>query len=605
MAVSLLTRLVKGGRLLFSRLREKPEVKVDEHNLEHMLLYHGLVGTSPENQRDFRDVRADIRAAINQRSSLQLGIALKLPPLWWEDKLNSIVADLPESSQAVALDLLLPDDSDHALDPESNPVKHPDWRVRANAALIISCLHAADRAATVLGDMLSDSTPTGKSAACHVAYALGKLRSHAARLALSEHRRAEDPWLRVDIAGALALSEFDSVAKELSSMLLEERDMRDYMAVAIAKQHRPELFLESANQTIRDGGLVLISGIVEAAEHSFPDTLVFDTGVYQLLEGLIRQSLSEKSPLSLMASLSVLNSAKRYNSSATRTENGRKITVREKLPSTIEEAVRRFEVELKAVEIRRAVFDKLKTLTAEDGREDFQKAELVASIKIAGMLEIGETAELLLPCLKKSYEFRDAVVETLGMLHQPESVQPLIQFAKTLVNVDQRNMTAKSKQPVQEEDAGLANTYWYILKALGGIPTKESADFLLAAIDDYAPDKRAESMNSLVQVLSSRPDLKLERDVDAILTSGLRDPAPMMQIKAIAGAAKLNRVRLIDEIVRLIDANENSVSKEAFSSLAQLSGQGSEKDVLISLAQKLKTTREAYKRRKIEELLRR
>src|SRR5271170_3172277 len=219
MAVSLLTRLVKGGRLLFSRLREKPEVKVDEYNLEHMLLYHGLVGTSPENQRNFRDVRADIRAAINQRSSLQLGIALKLPPLWWEDKLNSIVAELPENSQAVTLDLLIPDDSDHALNPESNPIKHPDWRVRANAALIVSCLHA-DRAAIILGGMLSDSTLTGKSAACHVAYALGKLRSHAARLALSEHRQAEDPWLRVDIAGALSLSEFASVAQELSSMLL-------------------------------------------------------------------------------------------------------------------------------------------------------------------------------------------------------------------------------------------------------------------------------------------------------------------------------------------------------------------------------------------------
>jgi hypothetical protein len=70
-------------QLAGSMSSEKPDSLVEDYVLEHFLLYHGLVGSMPENQRQFDDIRADIRKALSERSSVQLCIALKLPPLWW------------------------------------------------------------------------------------------------------------------------------------------------------------------------------------------------------------------------------------------------------------------------------------------------------------------------------------------------------------------------------------------------------------------------------------------------------------------------------------------------------------------------------------------
>lgn len=83
-----LAKWLKNAANLFN---EKPPVKVDEFGLEHFLLYHGLVGSSPENQREFKDVRADIASAVARGNSHNLCINIKLAPLWWEDKLYRIL----------------------------------------------------------------------------------------------------------------------------------------------------------------------------------------------------------------------------------------------------------------------------------------------------------------------------------------------------------------------------------------------------------------------------------------------------------------------------------------------------------------------------------
>ena len=110
----LLDTIAKRLRRVAFSFREKPQAKVDDYVLEHFLLYHGLVGSSPENQRAFRDVRQDIFLAIENKSSLQLGIALKVQPLWWEDKLQRIFKELIEnpSTRDLALNTLLPQKSE-------------------------------------------------------------------------------------------------------------------------------------------------------------------------------------------------------------------------------------------------------------------------------------------------------------------------------------------------------------------------------------------------------------------------------------------------------------------------------------------------------------
>jgi hypothetical protein len=598
--------LVKGGRLLFNRLREKPEVTVDEYALEHMLLYHGLVGSSPENQRDFRDVRADILDAIKHRSSVQLAIALRLPPLYWEDKLIKIFSEIPQEARAGVADLLVPDDQGGTLAPNANPIKHDDWRVRANAAIIASYLHS-ERAATILGGVLADSSSGGRLASCYVAYALGKLKSEEARRELIKNKDVQEAWLRVDIAGALALSEFPDVGRTLAEMLLSETEMPDYLSVAIAKQHRPRLFLDESNQSLQAGGWLLVLGIIDAVQHSFTDALVFDTGVHELITTVSDQALNQKSALPISAALQLIDWAKKYRANPIKPSPERVSRSFEpassdlaKLPS--EKELASALAKLQSDEIKSAVSDELRELLKKTEIRP-PNAELLFAIRLAGIFTLSDLQDVLLPYLKKDFQLRDAIVEAIGALNQEKGAEALIAFAQTLVDVEIRNTSEKSKQPVAEDNAAAAKTYWSILKALAGIATISSAKFLLAATSDFAPDKRAQALESLTNVLASAPALHLARSIDDVLKEALSDPAPMMQLAAVAGVAKLNRKGLINEVAQLIDANENTVSKDVFVALGRLCEQGSNAAVASVLAEKLRTTKDVFKRQRIEQFL--
>src|SRR5277367_575722 len=602
---SFLGALVKGGRLLFNRMREKPEVKVDEYALEHMLIYHGLVGSSPENQRDFRDVRADIFDAIKNRSSVQLAIALRLPPLYWEDKLITIFSELPQESRASVAELLVPDDLGGTLAPNANPIKHDDWRVRANAAAIASYLHS-ERAATILGGVLGDSSSGARLASCYVAYALGKLRTEAARQELIKNKDVEEAWLRVDIAGALALSEFKDVAATLSEMLLNETEARDYMSVAIAKQHRPSLFLKQSDPSLQAGGALLILGILDAVQHSFTDALAFDTGVHELVANLVDQAIKEEGILTVSAALQMIDWAGKYREEYPAGSSLKKVS-RSYEPSASDLAKLPSGKELSSAlekltseQIKSAVTQELETLLKKAGsrRPD---AELLFAIQLAGQLSLPGSQACLLSSLQKDFPLRDAVIEAIGALNQEESAKPLIAFANSLVDVETRNSNEKSKQPVAEDDLAASKTYWFILKALGGIGTASSAKFLLAATSDFAPDKRAQALESLISVLAESPTIKPARPIDDVLKEALADPAPMMQLAAVAGVAKLNRKGLINEVAQLIDANENTVSKDVFMALRRLSEEGSGTAVAGVLTEKLRTTKDAFKRQRIEQ----
>ena len=166
----------------------------------------------------------------------------------------------------------------------------------------------------------------------------------------------------------------------------------------------------------------------------------------------------------------------------------------------------------------------------------------------------------------------------------------------------------KNKQPVLEEHAGQAKTFWRILKALGNIPSTDSLDFLLKATGDFAPDQRAQALSSLVNVLRKNDKLKFHKlkghsGFETVLTAGLHDPSPLVQLVALKGAASLGTGKIIADIVRLIDARENTVSKQAFSTLSELSKEGYSKEVSELIRPRLKGQREQHKKRQIEQLL--
>ncbi len=173
MALTLFQRIVKRFNKTFSGFGEKSTVSIEDFELEHFLLYHGLIGSSPEGQRTFRDVRADVLAAVKSKSSLQMGITLKLMPLFWEDKLKAIIAEIKDTQKDEILSCLMPDNRDGMLAPNQNPPFAEDWRVRANAATLIAYV-GGPNAVEVLTNSLNDTAGSAKSAFCHTVLALAR-----------------------------------------------------------------------------------------------------------------------------------------------------------------------------------------------------------------------------------------------------------------------------------------------------------------------------------------------------------------------------------------------------------------------------------------------
>jgi len=561
-----------------------------------MLLYHGLVGSSPENQRSFRDVRADVFEAIKHRSSLQLSIALRLPPLWWEDKLIAIFAELNKEDAAAAIALLAPDDGAGTLAANANPIKNDDWQVRANAASVLARLQP-DQAVTTLGGMLADSSEGGQLASSHVAYALGKLKSQAAQGQLARYKGAQPAWLRVDIAGALALSEFAQVGQLLSGMLVNELEMPDYMSVAICKHHSPKSFFSPQTNWSKTGACLLVLGIIDAAEHSFSGALVFDAGVAETLNELTEKATEQREILLVAAAWRLVQWALNFqDSNRTRLVKDTELTAAD-LPTA--EALLQLRQKLQSESIKKAVSRQLDELLPKQAIS----AELSYAIQLAGWLNLPDSRKALLPYLRMNFILRDAVIEAVGALGGENDADVLVNFAGNLLDVDVRNSTEKSKQPVVEADVEASKSYWAVLKALGGVATTSSAEFLLAATNDFAPDKRAQALESLARVLATKPEMALSRRVDDVFKQALLDPAPMMQLACVAAIARLNRASLISDLTQLIDANENSVSKDVFAALTKLSASGNELAVQGALKEKLGTTKDAFKRKRIEEFL--
>jgi hypothetical protein len=606
---NLIQALKRSGKHIFARLREKPQVDIDEYNLQHMLFYHGLIGSSPENEKAFREVKTDILEATRQRSSVQLAIALKLSPLWWEEKLISIVRALTPEDQAQLMALLFPRDLPHdqlrQLTDNSSPIMHDDWRVRANSALIAAQLQA-DVAVPILSAMLEDDSASGKLASAQATYALGKLRSEKARAVLIKHAGAAESWLRVDIAGALALSEFELVAKPLAEMLAQESESLDYLSVAIARRHEPRSFNASSDKSIKDASAILVIGIVEASQGSFTNDIVLETKASNLLPSFTAQVLNNPDLLQLRAAFSLLQWTEIVHGANRGATNNNGLTgllvpTPHDFPSLPE--IDALKSGLNSEEVKSFVLKSLEELVIHNAQNTIEPVAITrATFDLCGLLGIKAAVPLLLPLLRDNFAYSNMVINVLGRLGDPVSASALIDFAQQAVDINKRNALPKSKQPVFEDDIMAATRYFLTMRALGSIATERSAEFLIKATGDFAPDKRSQAFNALTQVLETDPSLA-PANLDHILAAGLQDPAAMVQREAVAAVAKLKRLNLIKETVSLIDANENLLSQAAFSTLKELADSEGKPAVQAALAEKLKSTKDSYKRKRIEALL--
>ncbi len=604
MPTGLFNKLIYTAKKIAFNLKEKQKMTIDDLVLEHMLFYHDLAGSNLENNKETRIVKADIKEALKRENPGQLSLAIKLSPTFWEEQLKNIILELDENQkQLISKLLLLPGKSVGDFDKKSLALNHEDWRVRANAANILAFLQAIEAVPALAEALVSDTTDSALSF-CYIAYALGKLQGGAAKIALENELLNSEAWLRVDTAGALAYFPFSDVADRLSTALMQEQEALDYMSYAITRKIKPAKFFQAGTKQTTMGGCRLIFGIVEAADNTFTSDLVLETESHLCIPYLVQSAQETADPIVVDTALRLCN----WFSDFRKNINSKNAAFLTACLLELEEQ----ETILKRITNENALKKNIIEIIENTAGKlsGTRNAELLHALRLAGQLDISQTHAKLMRLINElsddlsTNELKNVII-ALSQLsaHRQESVAVLINFANKIVKVEERRQLDKRKQPVEEEDTRQIKTYWEILKALGNLTSVEAAAFLVQALDDYAPDMRSCALESIIEIHQKDSTVNLPKSIDQILQIGLKDSSPMVQLVALLGIAKLNRAELIKDIIPLIDAQENTVSKQAFNSLADIAKNGHESAVKTVLGEKIKTIKAAHKKKRILDIL--
>lgn len=570
---------------------EKTPVKPDDFELEHFLIYHGLVGTTPENQRQFKDVRADLKMAIDAQSKHQVASMLKLPPMWWEDRLKTIFNEFTD--RELVISLLAPDINEEALTHEDNALLHEDWQVRANAALLLAHLNATEVIDKIIHS-LHDTAGSARNAFPHTANALGRLRVQSGAAALAKYGDDGDAWIQVDVAAALALMHDDTPSPELIKVLLNNHDLSDYTAVGVSRALKPVTFFQTADEHSIVAGCHIINGLLDAVHGPFTEDVVADLGAPECFPALAK--LLEEKPTCTIAVTATrladwLDSHHSY--------------VIMSPPSQGE--VDKVLAFAKSDECSTLVHNTLRSLSeGSDAENPLQHRELRSAILLAAKLGDANFAPIIEKILHAEHPLLDDSIQTLSRLGAESAAAKLIEIAAVKVDLEDRWQQPKQLNPVQEPNRADAKTYWLILKALASMPTKQSAEFLLKATEDHAPDKRAQAIDSIVAVadeLDEAAKKDLLAPLQTRLGAALLDPSADVRKAALRGVATFEIVSDLDKVVAMTRAREVSTQREAFDTLSELAKKGHKSRVLETVGQALKSEPNVHKRQKLQDFL--
>lgn len=529
-------------RRMAALFREKPSVQIDEIELEHLMFYHGLIGTSPQDQPSFKDIKLDLTLAIRAKSPLQMAIALKLSPLYFEDKLTSYFADLDAAEKEAALITLLPNTDNSPWPNNHDPLGHEDWRVRSNAALILSSL-GHEAAIERIIDALNDTANNGKPSFFHFTRALAKLGGERARKALIAHINNREQWFQIDVAAALAHWPLAMVAQPLTQIVLASDIFADYLAVSVSCHHPPLALLENESEAIQDIGCQIVIGLIEAGKQTFANDPLLNVRLSECLDRAYDLALHRRNPRSVRAALTL---AKWLGKS----EQIEVIRNNDEITATLSKIIR-----------------SVNSLGTQPTA--IQSNEIKHAIKLCGAFKLSQLVPDLLALAANGDQWQDEIIQALADIGDSTAATELVKLAYKLVNIEDRIVRAKSKQSVEEENPQAAKTYWLILKALGSMPSPAAEEFLCRAVHDFAPDKRQEaliSLGRLAPLMAAEQKSKLKK----IVQEALADSAAPVQVAALQLVPDLNGASFPATVLALSRSKEPSINRQAFATFATL-----------------------------------
>jgi HEAT repeat protein len=568
---SIISTLVKPFKRLTPGLREESKVELEEYVLEHFLLYHGLIGSSLDNvkEKQYRDVRADIRQAIKHGSSTELSIALKLPPLFWAERLETIFSELAVENMESIVKVLLPDNHAQDLLPDQIPLEHTDWKVRANAARVLAHLEikkADEKIIASLNDLVKEDSLS--PAFCHFTISLSKLQSDAGKKVLLSHLYSDEPWFRVDAANALSCWQQEGVIVDLMQAMLSPHVLSDYMAVVIARKYRPVDYLNDKRNIVVEGMLEIIIGVLEAGNKTFGAEVVSETKILNCmseLEKIVSQSFSVRA-------IRALRSIQKWQKQS---KNNNQI-----LGAEIIELINNKNNSSDPGQVRHAII-------------------------LAGDLQLKEAINSLLQLLDLNEIFIEDVIESIGQIKEQNTDSKLIDFCQQVIDIENRCNAGLSKKPIVESKLKEANIYWLTLKALAGLPSAKTIEFLLKATCDIAPDKREQALLSLCSACD-KPEWKTHYRTQIVATVAnlLKDPSSSVRKEAIKAVATFDLIDCIPIVIKSIGSKEVSTYRASCNTLISLYKHGFADEVISAVKKQMTFDMNYARKRRLTEFLR-
>lgn len=573
--LAFLNRCLKHLAFLF---QEKPPVTPDEFVLEHLLICHGLVESAPVNPQSFCDVRADILAAAQRRDSLSLAIALKIPPLSWDEKLKAICTEMAATDILALIETLLPvRQTSHS---RSELLGNDDWTIRANAANLLGHLKVQQSVPQLIQALENSSSGNPRQAFPYISLSLARIGSDAAKAALIPYLFSKEAWFAVDAARCLTLWPLSAVAIELFEAMLLPQYLSDYMAVSIAGRYSIVELLKHPNPTVVEGALEVVIGVMKAADATYDPAIVQETKVY-LAWPFVKQGLSTSpTPRHIKAAL--------------------------ELTQWLQVHLPDFDPQLQptSTQLTGDCLGHVVLSWLQKYKPSTQDGQVRHAIELAGHLKVTAAVPKLISLLQPRSAFLNEAIESLGKLGDPSTGQALVALVQQIVNLPDRSARPNSAYAVTEENPESALTYWLILKALGQMPDSMSMQFLLAATHDFAADKRLQALSSTIKLCSSiTPDKQTWLEVRQAVSRGLHDPCHQVRQTAAEGVQSLSLVEFLPHILAMAGSREVFLRNKAFQVLQSLADSGHATAVLKATRQQLLWEINWNKRRRLVRFL--
>ncbi len=535
-----------------SLLQEAADLNIDNFELEHWLFYNNLSGSFDDNKnKKIKNLKQDIIDGFQFKSQLSLSIALKVHPLPYAkillDVFKYISQNFPDYKN-----LLLPTDIESL--PQNCLFTNEDWMVRANLVNILSSLNIVE-SVPFIKIILHKAFENIQPDFLYAANALANLSPAEALKVLPQYLNSHNIWLKTD--AAYALSNINNSRDILLKTVLANSSINDYLSEIIANKNKIEELLALENTDLFACACEIVYQLRKIANSDM--RLKLNNNQYNFVEltNIISQKIRNKtSVVSLWALFNLFEA------------NSISYNIFDIIPKDNL-------FDLISVEINRA--------SNETSELNFNHLKLKRSINLIEKYKFKEFRDDLLKKLDLQYLFCEDVIQALASL---DEFNELYNFSRKIIDTGKRYTGTKLVNDIVESDHQFYKIYSSLIRVFAWSKDKTHLEFLCLSLNDYAPNIRKITLESLVTFVDTN-NLHNENLFNQAVTGSLNDPCYHVNILGIQASHKFKHTQNIDLIINHLKSPQRSVREESCLVLNEWSKTGLSKEITIKIKNRI------------------